>query len=151
MAKRCLSNPSAASPRTSARWICALLLAVASCGGAPKPRYTLQTVMFEVDIQRKKLEGALLTQGGEETAALAAQKIRAWFDDPAIPYYLERSDLRGTPEQFRAHEAAALKTLDALIASLQGGAMQEARDTYPDLERGCNACHAVFRPDLMPR
>ena len=95
-----------------------MLLATVGCGGSSRPRYTLQTVMFEVDIERKKLEAALLTQGGEENAKRAVEKLKGWFADPAIPYYLERTDLLGTPAQFRTLEASAMESIDAVIAAL---------------------------------
>ena len=118
------------------------------CGGPSEPRYSLQMVMLEVEISKKKLEAALLTDGDASGVETSARRIRDWLADSAVDRYLERRDLKGTVEQFRAFESSFETPLDQVLAAAVDDDVEGARKAYPSLVAGCNACHAVFRPDL---
>ena len=128
-----------------------LLAWATSCGGSSGPKYTLKMVMLEMELKRGQMEKALLRDGGAADVETIGLEMLKWLDDPAAAAYLERTDIKGTPAQFRAFDDAFRPRLAAVIDAARAGDEAAARTAFPDLEAGCNACHAVFRPDLAAR
>jgi len=126
-------------------------LSLATCGGDPGPKYTLKVVMAEVELKRAAMERALLRDGGAPDVVEAAVAIEKWLKDPAKERYLASDAATGTPAQFASFEASFLPRLEAVLAAARSGDEQAAREAFPALQAGCNACHVVFRPDLASR
>ncbi len=138
--------------RATTTWILtAALSLLASCDGPSGPNYTLRLVMLEMEMERVAMEKALLRNGGAPDIVAAGEQMRRWVHDPATARYLGRSDVKGTSADFEQHEAQFLEALERVLAAARAGDEQGARDAFPALEAGCNACHAVFRPDLAQR
>ena len=128
-----------------------LVVGTLACGGDSAPHYTLKTVMLEVELERADMEEALLRDGGSADVLETALTIKRWHSDPAVGRYLERSDIKGTPEQFDGFEGLFQEKLGAMILAAEAGDEEAARSAYPALKTGCNSCHAIFRPDLAAR
>lgn len=129
----------------------ALAVLAAGCGGSEAPRYSLRMVMLEMELRRADIEGALLRDGGLAEIEEEVAKIRGWLADPAKEAYFDSGNARGTRAQFDAFEEGFRPRLDALSAAAASGDLAATTTAFRALEDGCNACHAVFRPDLAQR
>ena len=139
--------------RASTAQLFVLLLAglLPACGGGSGEKtYLLKTVMLEVEAERAALERSLSGKGGREAvdAVLAIQK---WLDDSAVDRYLDRKDIRGTRADFERFKAQFAPSIERMLEAARSDDLAAARAEFSRFESGCNACHAVFRPDLALR
>jgi cytochrome c556 len=132
---------------TAALWIS---VALAACEEEP-PQFTLQQVMFEIDNGRKDVERLLATGGSLEQARGSAESMEWWAKDAAFDRYADRTDIPANPAQFPALRTDFEARLAELSAALRENDAARARDAYPRLLSSCEACHAVYRPDLVTR
>lgn len=121
-----------------------------ACEDEP-PQFTLQQVMLEIDRGRKDVERALATGGWLDKVEESAQSMAWWARDAAFERYIDRADIPAHPGRFPPLQAEFQARLDELVADIETGDVVAAREAYPRLLSTCEACHAVYRPDLVGR
>ena len=127
---------------------CAIVL---DACGEPPPQFTLQQVMLEIENGRKDVERLLATSGSIEQARASVESMSWWSRDAAFDRYLERPDIPANPERFPALRAEFEARLEELSLALEKGDDTQARALYPAFVSSCDACHAVYKPDLLSR
>lgn len=125
------------------RTLCLAFLVV-SCVPAPPP--TLRETMLEQEIELDRLELALEQDAPRDEALSAARSMTELSARDVFERYLKRPEVRSGAGAFRAF-------LEELRASGHDvvAAVEADRDAGPAAQRlraSCDACHAVFRPDL---
>jgi cytochrome c556 len=128
----------------------ACAVALDACG-EPAPQFTLQQVMLEIDNGRKDVERLLATSSSIEQVRESVESMSWWSRDPAFDRYVERPDIPANPDRFPALRAEFESRLAALSVSLEKGDEPGARALYPEVVSTCDACHAVYKPDLLSR
>lgn len=123
-------------------------LALTAACGESTPRYTLQQVMYEIDVSKLRLEEALILPEGLDSARAHAAGIERWLGDPAFEFYVESQRFPGDRGRF----AALRNDFDVVFAELSGalaaGNLDAACEAYPRMLGACTECHEAYRPGL---
>jgi len=132
---------------TSRSTLLGLLVLVSACGDST-PGYTLQQVMFEIDLSKLRLEEALILPEGLESARMHAGSIERWLRDPAFEAYVESERFPGDTARFAALRSEFEGAFAELSGALAAGDLEAARTAYPRMLGACTTCHDVYRPGL---
>ncbi|MEM7305154.1 MAG: cytochrome c [Planctomycetota bacterium] len=121
----------------------ALLPACAGEGGV-RSKYTLHTVMLQMDYDDK----ALAQQLGQPDQALGTlESLQRWGTDAAFEAYVARGTFEGDPADFRERQTLFQTRLDAALSAARSGDPAALQAKYFELRMSCELCHAEYRPE----
>jgi hypothetical protein len=126
-----------------------LALLAAACGESA-PRYTLQQVMYQVDYLDKAILAALEQPEGAVAGKQKTSELVYWWQEAPFEQHLGSVRFRGDRASFEAKRGQLASVLNDLEAAFGAGDLALARAVHARLRATCDACHAEFRPELLP-
>jgi hypothetical protein len=141
---RCRANPTVVA-RGLALLLSSIAASTSSCG-EPVPRYSLHTVMLQMDFEDKAVQTLLRTNGSAAEVDLKLAEIERWTMDPSFRDIARRTDLRGSPARLEALRVEFLRALRQVRAAARGGDSGALLEAYLRMRPQCETCHLEFRP-----
>ena len=125
------------------RMAAVLAVLAAACNPEGGQRYTLHTVMLQMD----HVDRALSTKLHAPDAALERlEELKRWSEDPAFDAYLASPLFRGSRGDFEGLQSDYMQRLQRAIDAADAGDAEGLTEAYRKMRFSCEVCHLKFRP-----
>ena len=116
-----------------------------ACSGGGGSKYTLHTVMLQMDHDDKAL---MQTLGDPARATPSLESLQRWGSDPAFEAYVGSVLFEGDPADFRSQHDGFKKKLEAALQAARDGDAGALQSRYFQMRMSCETCHAKYRPEV---